>query len=592
MSADVDHAGSESGNGGGGGATFGSLSAALAEDVAAVASLEAVPKILDVICRATGMGFAAVARVTEDRWVACAVRDALEFGLVPGGELDVRTTICDEIRCSGELVVFDRASDTEAYRSHPTPSMYGFESYISVPINRLDGSFFGTLCALDPQPASVERPEIVEMFVLFADLIAAELDGVDRLAELSSERALLQASEQRLKEQQALMVQQLGELRDREERLRLALDGGNLGMWDVDPRSGEAVWSDRHASMQGYPDHEQPSTLEAWQRLVHPDDRERLAGAIDDARRDRTLFAEEHRLHRADTNELRWMSLYGRFFYDDLGDPVRFTGVSLDITDRKVAEEAFRAQEQHERRVALTLQEALLPNSLRTHPSIDLEVRYHAADVLTNVGGDWYDTFVWPDGSFGLVVGDVVGHSIESAATMGRLRAAAAALATQLPPEPGLFLEALDAFARGPDGTDFATAMCLIIDPDRATLTYSLAGHPPPFVIGPNRQTALLDGATSVPLCFGPLDRRPSASVGLEPGTLVVGYTDGLVERRNEPITDGIARVLERVSRLADQPTAVIADDLVTSVGDNDLVADDVVIACLRYAPPDTDDLA
>ena len=360
----------------------------LIDDLAAVANVPAVPKILDVVCRVTGMRFAAVARVTEHRWLACAVRDLVNFGLVPGGELDVCTTICDEIRVSGQLVVFDHASEHEFFSTHPTPKLYGFESYISVPINRSDGSFFGTLCALDTLPVSVDRPEIISMFVLFADLIAAHLDGADRISELTAQRARLQASELRLGDQQAVMAQQLAELRDREERLRLAIDGGNLGMWDIDPRSGEAIWNDHHSAIQGYGTSDQPRSVDQWQRLVHPDDWERISAAIDDARNDGSLFAEEHRLHRADTHELRWMSLHGRFFYDDSGEPIRFTGVSVDITDRKVVEQAAQAQEEHERRVALTLQKALLPSTLRRHPSIDMEVRYRAADVLASVGGD------------------------------------------------------------------------------------------------------------------------------------------------------------------------------------------------------------
>ncbi len=562
----------------------------LIDDLAAVANVPAVPKILDVVCRVTGMRFAAVARVTEHRWLACAVRDLVNFGLVPGGELDVCTTICDEIRVSGQLVVFDHASEHEFFSTHPTPKLYGFESYISVPINRSDGSFFGTLCALDTLPVSVDRPEIISMFVLFADLIAAHLDGADRISELAAQRARLQANELRLRDQQAVMAQQLAELVDREERLRLAMDGGNLGMWDVDPRSGEAIWSDHHTAIQGYRPlgpADQPRTVGQWQRLVHPDDWERISAAIDDARNDGSLFAEEHRLHRADTHELRWMSLHGRFFYDDSGEPIRFIGVSVDITDRKVVEQAAQAQEEHERGVALTLQKALLPSTLRRHPSIDMEVRYRAADVLASVGGDWYDTFEWPDGKIGLMVGDVVGHSIESAATMGRLRAAAAALATQIPPDPGVFLDALDAFARGPDGTAFATAMCLIVDTNLGTLSYSLAGHPPPIVVDGDGRCGLLDRALSVPLCVGPGGHRPTACITLQPGALVVAYSDGLVERRREPITDSIDRLMQRVTQLANQPVSDIADNLAAAVAtDGDIADDDVVIACFRYAPP------
>jgi signal transduction histidine kinase len=152
-----------------------------ADDLEAVSRIEAIPNILEVVCRTTGMGFAAVARVTEERWIACAVRDEIEFGLQPGGELKVETTICDEIRASGQPVVINHASLDESYCNHPTPRMYGFQSYISVPIFSRGGEFFGTLCAIDPNPAALNKPEILGMFTLFADLIGFQLDAQERL---------------------------------------------------------------------------------------------------------------------------------------------------------------------------------------------------------------------------------------------------------------------------------------------------------------------------------------------------------------------------------------------------------------------------
>jgi signal transduction histidine kinase len=161
----------------------------LAEDLEAVSRIDAVPKILEVVCRTTGMGFAAVARVTQQRWIACAVRDEIDFGLTPGGELQVATTICDEIRDSGQAVVIDHVTEDVNFCDHPTPKMYGFQSYISVPILLTDGRFFGTLCAIDPRPARLNTPETIGMFKLFADLIAFHLDTHERLR--LSETALL-----------------------------------------------------------------------------------------------------------------------------------------------------------------------------------------------------------------------------------------------------------------------------------------------------------------------------------------------------------------------------------------------------------------
>jgi signal transduction histidine kinase len=161
-------------------------------DLAAVAGIEAVPTILDVVCKVTGMGFAAVARVTEDRWIACSVRDEIAFGLAPGGELKVETTICQEVREERAPVVINHAAEHPIYRSHPTPMMYGFQSYISMPIVLSDGTFFGTLCAIDPRPRLLDKPETLGMFKMFADMIAFHLNALMKVdtseASLARER--------------------------------------------------------------------------------------------------------------------------------------------------------------------------------------------------------------------------------------------------------------------------------------------------------------------------------------------------------------------------------------------------------------------
>ena len=158
------------------------LSEDLKADVSDVQRVRAVSSILEVVCRVTGIGFAAVARVTEDRWIACAVKDDIAFGLKPGGELKVETTICNEIRQSGQEVVIDHVAEDPNFCRHPTPAMYGFQSYISVPIVRSNGAFFGTLCAIDPRPIKLRTPEIIGMFKLFAELISLHLDNLDRLS--------------------------------------------------------------------------------------------------------------------------------------------------------------------------------------------------------------------------------------------------------------------------------------------------------------------------------------------------------------------------------------------------------------------------
>ncbi|XAZ25914.1 GAF domain-containing sensor histidine kinase (plasmid) [Sinorhizobium sp. B11] len=169
-------------------------------DLQAIGQMVEVPTILEVICKTTHMGFAAVARVTDSRWLACAVLDNVDFGLKAGGELKVESTICHEIRQSHDLVVIDDVDESPQYRNHHTPAIYGLKSYISVPIIRRDGSFFGTLCAIDPAPHKVDNPETIGMFRLFAKLIAGNLDNnadlVQAQVELAEERELSVVREQ------------------------------------------------------------------------------------------------------------------------------------------------------------------------------------------------------------------------------------------------------------------------------------------------------------------------------------------------------------------------------------------------------------
>lgn len=147
---------------------------------------ERLHAILRDICAATGMGFAAVARVTEQRWIACLVEDRIEFGLDPGGELEIHETICNEVRDSGEAVVIDDVSDDIKWSRHPVPVIYGFKSYCSFPVYLEDGSFFGTLCAIDRAPRHVSDDAIVAMFTSYARVVGAILSQAMREARVGN----------------------------------------------------------------------------------------------------------------------------------------------------------------------------------------------------------------------------------------------------------------------------------------------------------------------------------------------------------------------------------------------------------------------
>lgn len=131
--------------------------------------------ILEKVCEVTHMGFAAVARVTEERWIACQVLDKIEFGLDPGDELEIKKTICDDIRKCGHPIVIDHIGADPDWRTHPVPVLYGFESYASFPIVLADGRFYGTLCAIDPEPRALSAPATIAALREYADKVASIL---------------------------------------------------------------------------------------------------------------------------------------------------------------------------------------------------------------------------------------------------------------------------------------------------------------------------------------------------------------------------------------------------------------------------------
>lgn len=165
-----------------------SLNGTVNRDIKIIQSIAIIPGMLNVICRTTGMGFAAVARVTDDKWIACSVLDEISFGLKEGDELKLETTICNEIRQHQQPVIIDHVAEDPLFKNHHTPLQYGFQSYISVPIIKKDGTFFGTLCSIDPRPNVLNTPAVVDMFRLFADLISFHINALEENTEVLREK--------------------------------------------------------------------------------------------------------------------------------------------------------------------------------------------------------------------------------------------------------------------------------------------------------------------------------------------------------------------------------------------------------------------
>ncbi len=234
-----------------------------------------------------------------------------------------------------------------------------------------------------------------------------------------------------------------------------------------------------------------------------------------------------------------------------------------------------------ERTLAVRLQRTLLALDVTT-PGIVVAARYRAADEPLRVGGDWYDAIALPNGRVGVVAGDVVGHGVAAAVVMAQLRSALASAALQAT-TPCAALATLDRFVTRTPGAACSTVAYAVVDPTRCVVEYCLAGHPPPLLIEPDGSARLLDdGRRILLLTHQPSVAAESATAEFVHGSTLILYTDGLVERRDEPLDDGFNRLVRAATFHAALPTGALCDALVqTLAGDRDRT-DDIAIVALR----------
>jgi serine phosphatase RsbU (regulator of sigma subunit)/anti-sigma regulatory factor (Ser/Thr protein kinase) len=231
---------------------------------------------------------------------------------------------------------------------------------------------------------------------------------------------------------------------------------------------------------------------------------------------------------------------------------------------------------EHEHHVVMLLQRSLLPRALPESIGISIAARYIPA--RDEVGGDWYDVVELPRGLIGLAIGDVVGHGVRAAALMGQLRTALHAFALE-GHGPARTLELVDRFVQSMDEYAMATAAYAVFDPETGRLRIATAGHLPPIVVSA-RGTQVVEVTPGAPLGGFPYGSCPEREISLVPGETVVLYTDGLVERRGVPLTDGIdqlAQVLRRASS-ADRACQLAVTRMVPASG----LDDDVAVLALQ----------
>ena len=272
--------------------------------------------------------------------------------------------------------------------------------------------------------------------------------------------------------------------------------------------------------------------------------------------------------------------------------PESFTHADVALAEELAARAAVCIDNariyRRERDTALTLQRSLLPQDVHRTAGLEIAHRYLPSSVISEVGGDWYDVVPLSGGRVALIVGDVMGHGIRAAATMGQLRTVARTLIA-LEMDPARVLRRLDDAAAAIGENQFATCVCVLYDPVDRSCTAATAGHLPPVIARADGSTDLLVLPPGAPLGVGgvPFD---SVRTTLDDDAILVMYTDGLVERRGRDLDDGInllrRTVAERRGSLEETCDAVL-----TALGAT-AGQDDIAVIMARSRPVGGDRVA
>ena len=238
---------------------------------------------------------------------------------------------------------------------------------------------------------------------------------------------------------------------------------------------------------------------------------------------------------------------------------------------------------ERERGIAMELQSTLLPDNLPTIPGVAAEVSYRAGGD-GEVGGDWYEVIPLADGRVGMAIGDVVGRGVPAAAMMGHLRMALRAYALE-GGSPAFVAERMAHFVRTLDRDQMSTCVYAVLEPASGELRTANAGHPPPLVLAGDGSATFLTGKPGLPLGVGADYEYPELRATLEPGSTVLLYTDGLVEKRGESLDFGLERLREVAAGAAVEPLEQLCERVLGALV-QEAPGDDVALLAVRVLPP------
>ena len=367
-------------------------------------------------------------------------------------------------------------------------------------------------------------------------------------------------------------------LRESEARFRELADSAPVMIWTTDEH-GRVTFVNR-GWLEFTGTTLQDELGDTWALGVHPDDVPGLLTSWAAALVKAEPWEREYRLRRRD-GEYRWVLDQGvpRF---EAGSLIGYAGTATEIHERKTMEDRRLRVYEQEHRIAETLQRSMLPEKLPEIEGLELAARYLPAGTETAIGGDWYDAMELPDGRVALVVGDVVGHGLRAAAIMGQLRTASRAYA-QVEPSPVEVVARLNRLITGGEDEGMATVLYLVLDRDNGKVTFTSAGHPPPLVLEPDGPR-FLEGGRSVPVgAADPAVFRQGEDT-IAPGSTLLLYTDGLIERRDVPLERRLAQLAEAAGAAGGE-LSELCGQLVSAVLGRSEPGDDVALLAVRARP-------
>jgi PAS domain S-box-containing protein len=358
------------------------------------------------------------------------------------------------------------------------------------------------------------------------------------------------------------------------ERLAESQELSHLGSWDWDVATGDVNWSREMYRIHGLrPD--APITFDRAVELAMPEDRARIQANVTRALEERREVIPdiEYRIVREDGS---MRTLYGksRAIRSTDGSVMRMVGTVQDVTERRELE--------REHRIADTLQQALLPEQLPELVGMSLAARYVPAEEGSAAGGDWYDVIELPDGGVALVIGDVAGHGTEAASLMGQVRMAVRAFSLEGHPPRVVVGRVHDLLRSLYEGEQMVTMLYLVVDPTTWQATMVNAGHPASLLLDAAGGATYLASPIGLPLGLNwSLPYEESIAL-LRPGATLVLFTDGLIDRRDIRVEEGLDRLrevaMDKVGLEIDDLCGVLLEDLVPADA-----SDDVAILAARF---------